>query len=209
MDDIQDTTIIDDAELKRLIDEAETEHTKLIEHPCEDVFDIEPGTTELVSEPPRHTELVDVHTYDDKDREIEENYQEIFDRAMDTFDDIQRDLEGLEGKYKARNHEVGAQFLNAALSAAKEKQKLKEHKDKLSTNPNAPTGQGGPVTNNTQVNIATSTSDLVRMIQEQNGGPVAQNLSDNEGIDDTDSTVENTDSVKPSSRKTIKRSKPD
>lgn len=208
MDDIQDTTIIDDAELKHLIEEAETEHTKLIEHPCEDVFDIEPGTTELVSEPPRQTQLVDVHTYDDKDREIEENYQEIFDRAMDTFDDIQRDLEGLEGKYKARNHEVGAQFLNAALSAAKEKQKLKEHKDKLSTNPNIQTGQGGPVTNNTQVNIATSTSDLVRMIQEQNGGPVAQNLSDSEGLDD-DSTTEDDGVRDTPSRKTIKRSKPD
>ena len=202
MDDIQDITIIDDDELKQMLKETEQLHTKLITHPCEDVFDIESGTTEVVSEPPRHTQLVDVITYDDKDREIEENYQEIFDRAMDTFDDIQRDVEGMEGKYRARNHEVGAQFLNAALNAAKEKQKLKEHKDKLvGGSHQSPTGQ---VTNNTQINVATSTADLVRILQEQNGKEVAQNLSDNEG---TDNGVV---AEQPSSqRKTIKRSKKD
>lgn len=205
MDDIQDITIIDDDELKDMIADAEAVHTKLISHPCEDVFDIEPGTTEVVTEPPRQTQLVDVVTYDDKDREIEENYQEIFDRAMDTFDDIQRDLEGLEGKYKARNHEVGAQFLNAALAAAKEKQKLKEHKDKHASAGGQPAATGGTITNNTQVNIATSTSDLVRMIQENNGGPVAQNLSDNEGIDEEKEVNEEPKTT----RKTIKRSKSD
>lgn len=205
MDDIQDTTIIDDAELKDMIADAEEVHTKLISHPCEDVFDIEPGTTEIITEPPRQTELVEVVTYDDKDKEIEENYQEIFDRAMDTFDDIQRDLEGLEGKYKARNHEVGAQFLNAALAAAKEKQKLKEHKDKHSSGGGQPSATNGTINNNTQVNIAASTSDLVRMIQENDGGPVAQNLSDNEGLEEEKVVNEEPKTT----RKTIKRSNSD
>ena len=204
-DDIQDITIIDDDELQDMIADAEAVHTKLIEHPCEEVFDIEPGTTEVITEPPRQTELVEVVTYDEKDREIEENYQEIFDRAMDTFDDIQRDLEGLEGKYKARNHEVGAQFLNAALAAAKEKQKLKEHKDKHSSAGGQPAAIGGTINNNTQVNIAASTTDLVRMIQENNGGAVAQNLSDNEGIEDEKEVNEELKTT----RKQIKRSKSD
>lgn len=206
-DDVIGDTELDGDALKQMIKDSEDQYTKLINHPCEEVFDIEPGTTELIVEPPRQTELVQAFAYDDKDKEIEENYQEIFDRAMDTFDDIQRDVEGLEGKYKARNHEVGAQFLNAALNAAKEKQRIKEHKDKM-TSGSGSAGQAGS-TNNTQINVATSTADLVKMLQQQNGGLVAQNLSDTEGLENDDEEVVEEVEEKPTQRKTIKRSKTD
>ena len=206
-DEVIGDTELDGDALKQMIKDSEEQYTKLVTHPCEEVFDIEPGTTELIAEPPRQTELVQGFAYDEKDKEIEENYQEIFDRAMDTFDDIQRDVEGLEGKYKARNHEVGAQFLNAALNAAKEKQRIKEHKDKLTSGSGGAAAAGA--TNNTQINVATSTADLVKMLQQQNGGLVAQNLSDTEGLDDDDEIVEDIVEEKPTQRKTIKRSKTD
>lgn len=134
---------------------------RVITHPCEDVFDIEPGTTTTMVPAPRHTEMVRAEMYDDKDAEIEEQYQEVYDKAMDAFDDIQTDMEGIEGKYKARNNEVGVQFLNAALSAAKEKARLKEHKDKSIGSSSDPS-----VThNNTQINI--STSDLIKQFASE------------------------------------------
>lgn len=135
---------------------------KVISHPCEDVFDIEPGTTTVTVPAPRQTQLVRAEYYDEKDVEIEEQYQEIYDKAMDAFDDIQSDMEGIEGKYKARNNEVGVAFLNAALAAAKEKARLKEHKDKNHGTPGT-TPLGGTV-NNTQINI--STSELIKQFAE-------------------------------------------
>ena len=104
---------------------------RVIQHPCEDFFDIESNSTIMTVAEPRSTQLANHQSYDTKDKEIEEQYQEIYDKAMDAFDDIQQDMEGIEGKFKARNNEVGVAFLNAALSAAKEKARLKEHKDKL------------------------------------------------------------------------------
>ena len=138
---------------------------KVISHPCEDVFGIENGTTVMTVPEPRKTDLVVSQVYDDKDTEIEEQYQEVFDKAMDAFDDIQNDMEGIEGKFKARNNEVGVAFLNAALSAAKEKSRMKEHKDKI--NPNTSGGSEGHANtvNNTQINI--STSDLIRQFAEE------------------------------------------
>lgn len=137
---------------------------RIIEHPCEDVFDIEPGSTVMTVPAPRHTELVRSQNYDDKDAEIEGQYQEVYDKAMDAFDDIQTDMEGIEGKYKARNLEVGVAFLNAALSAAKEKSRMKEHKDKNHSQGNDG-GQVGNTVNNTQINI--STSDLIKQFAEE------------------------------------------
>lgn len=135
---------------------------RVISHPCEDFFEIENNSTIMTVAEPRSTQLAEHSSYDDKDCEIEEQYQEIYDKAMDAFDDIQQDMEGIEGKFKARNNEVGVAFLNAALSAAKEKARLKEHKDKLT----GPSGDGnGGTTNNTQVNI--SSSDLIKMFANQ------------------------------------------
>jgi len=133
---------------------------KQIPHPCETVFDIEDGSTTIVSAPPRTTNLVQPDHYDTKDQEIEEQFQEIYDKSMDTFDDMQRDMEGIEGKYKARNGEVSVAFLNTALNAAKEKARVKEHKDKLSPLPN-----DGKVVNNTQINV--STSDIIKMLADR------------------------------------------
>ncbi len=106
-----------------------TEIETLMEHPLEEAFDIEPGTT-ITTKTERSTELSVSEQYDEKDTEIEVQFQEIYDVAMSAFEDQVAEAEVVEGKYKARNMEVGVQLLNAALHAAKEKSNQKQHKDK-------------------------------------------------------------------------------
>lgn len=104
--------------------------TKVIDHPMEEFLDIEPGTTEIeVYE--REGEVISAEGYDKKDDEIDEQFQEIYDSAMDGHDLLSEELHKVEGRYKARVGEVSVQHLNAALNAASSKAKLKEHKDKL------------------------------------------------------------------------------
>lgn len=106
-----------------------TEIESLMEHPLEEAFDIEPGTT-LTTKTERSTELAITEQYDEKDEEIEGQFQEIYDAAMAGFEDQCAEAEVVEGKYKARNMEVATQLLNAALHAVKEKSNQKKEKDK-------------------------------------------------------------------------------
>lgn len=108
-----------------------TTKEKTIAHPMEEIFDIPSGTTVVEYQEPITTELVAHETYDKKDGEIEEQLQEVFDKAMTAFE-TQSDISDLvEGRYSARNAEAAVQFLNVALTAVKEKSILKQHKDKL------------------------------------------------------------------------------
>ena len=66
-----------------------------------------------------------------KDDEIEGQFQEVYEKAMDAFDEQSTEAELVDGKYKARNAEVAAQYLNTALHAVKEKSNVKQHKDKM------------------------------------------------------------------------------
>jgi hypothetical protein len=137
--------------------------TKTIEHPLESVFNIEEGTTIVEYKESLPAELVDHQEYDEKDDEIEGQFQEVYTKAMDAFD-VQSDIvDTVEGKYAARNAEVAVQFLNAALNAAKEKGGLKQHKDKLeATKQNG----GGPKTVNN--NIIIDRNELLRNILKDN-----------------------------------------
>ncbi len=107
------------------------EFEEAVEHPLEEAFEIEPGTT-LVPRVERSTQLVPVEAYDDKDVEIEDQFQEVYDAAMEAFDQSSGRMHELEGKYRARNEEVAVQYLNTALQAAREKSGQKQHKDKIS-----------------------------------------------------------------------------
>jgi hypothetical protein len=104
--------------------------TKNIEHPLEEVFDIERGSTVITREE-QHTELLAVDGYDAKDQEIEEGIQEVFDKAMSAYTIIQDECEDIEGRYLPRMMEVGVQHLKLALDAVNSKAKIKELKDKL------------------------------------------------------------------------------
>jgi len=106
------------------------EYEEAVEHPLEEAFEIEAGTT-LVPRVERSTQLVPMESYDDKDTEIEDQFQEVYDAAMEAFDQSSGRLHELEGKYRARNEEVAVQYLNTALQAAREKSGQKQHKDKI------------------------------------------------------------------------------
>ena len=103
---------------------------KKIEHPAEEFFDIEPGTTIVEYKESLPSELVEVESYDDKDKEIELQLDDIRTRALDAFEMQSEIAETVEGKYSARNSEVAANFLTTALQAIKEKAEIKKHKDK-------------------------------------------------------------------------------
>ena len=128
---------------------------KNIEHPLEDVFDIEPGTT-LITRQEQKTDLVPVDDYDEKDTEIEESIQEVYDKAMSGYERIQDECEDIEGRYLPRMMEVGVQHLKMALDAAEAKARMKELKDKLA----AKTKSAGPKTVNN--NLVISREELLK-----------------------------------------------
>ena len=104
---------------------------KLGTHPLEDHFDMDKGSTEIVTTK-RKTELEKYAPYDSKDAEIEEDYQLVMDSALDMVDKIREQIDGgTEAKFLARLAEVAGQQLNIALSAAEKKAKLKDSKDKF------------------------------------------------------------------------------
>lgn len=116
-----------------------TTHQKLIDHPLEEVFDIETGTTMVEYKEVIPDEVVVMPTYDEKDNEIEGKLEEIYTVAMDQVSVISDQIERVEGKFKARMGEVTATMLNVALGAVREKSVLKMHKDKLTPTPGSAT----------------------------------------------------------------------
>lgn len=104
---------------------------KIIEHPLEEEFDIEPGTTIAEVSEVIPSEVIQVAGYDEKDDEIEEKLEEIYAVAMSNVELVADEMDRVEGKYKARVGEVTATMLNVALGAVREKSLLKQHKDKL------------------------------------------------------------------------------
>lgn len=135
-----------------------------VEHPLEQVFEIEKGTT-LMPTVVRSTEIVAAETYDDKDNEIEGQFQEVYDAAMGAFESQFQETELIEGKYKARSGEVAVQFLNAALQAAQSKSQLKQHKDKITLDLNSKTA---PKTVNNNL-IVGSQADILDRLESMMG----------------------------------------
>ena len=134
---------------------------KFVESPFEKVLNIEPGNTLAEYEERLPAELVDHQEYDEKDKEIEEQFQDVYEKAMDAFDAQSDIVDTVEGKYAARNAEVASQFLNTALNAAKEKSTLKQHKDKVEI---AKQRAGAAKTVNN--NLIVDRNDLLKMLQQ-------------------------------------------
>ena len=133
---------------------------ELIEHPFENLFDIESGSTVLITEDIETTELVPFEQFDNKDIEIEQQYQSIYDAAYSAFNfQITAVERGGDPKNYARNMEVANQFLSTALNAVKEKADLKQKKEKLVTNG---TSTAKNITNN---NLIMDRNDLLKIIQ--------------------------------------------
>jgi len=134
-------------------------------HPLEEVLDIESGST-LLPQIERESETVATNEYDNKDREIDGQFQEIYDAAMAAFETQVQEAEMVEGKYKARNSEVAVQFLNTALAAAREKSGMKQHKDKVAVAQNKLVNKPS-VVNNTQNNIYGDRNEILKALNKE------------------------------------------
>lgn len=133
-------------------------------HPLEDVLDIESGST-LMPQIERSSDIVVSNEYDNKDNEIDGQFQEIYDAAMAAFETQVQEAELVEGKFKARNSEVAVQFLNTALAAAREKSGMKQHKDKVAVAQNKLVNKPS-VVNNTQNNIYADRNELLKALSK-------------------------------------------
>lgn len=170
-EDNNDNIIPFDLDLKEKFKETE----KQTEHVLEDVFDIEEGTTMVPYTEREPTVLVEHETYDDKDKEIEGQLQEVIDHALEAFENTSETAEDVEPQFKARNQEVAAQFLNTALQAINSKSSIKQQKDKLEKMI-AKGGAGGQVTNN----IIVDRNDLLRALQQPEDDAIDGECTDSE-----------------------------
>jgi hypothetical protein len=98
--------------------------------PLEETFEVEPYVKSDVIEYEEKDNIVG-ESYDEKDKSLDEEFDNVYVKALDAYSSLSEELEFVEGKYKARVGEVSNQFLNTALNAAKEKANLKGHKDNL------------------------------------------------------------------------------
>lgn len=129
------------------------------EHPAEQIFDLEPGSTIIdqviaTSEPTEQP-----IQYDDKDQEINEQFQQVFDAAFGAFESQRMSTEGMNPQFQNRALEVASTFLNTALAAASAKSQFKQAKDKIVK----PTGN----VNNTTNNLIMDRDDMLRMLMAQ------------------------------------------
>jgi len=133
---------------------------KLIAHPLENTFDIEPGTTVVEYTEVLPAEIVKAPEYDKKDDEIEGKLEEVYTSAMGGVAAVGDAMETVEGKYKARIGEVTAAMLNVALGAVREKRELKQHKDKITVEA-AESGTPNTVNNNL---VVADRNEILRIL---------------------------------------------
>lgn len=136
------------------------EEIRKVNHPLEDVFDIEPGTTtEIVEYNDGVGEIVAHVEYDPKDTEIEVKLQQIADAAMDGFDAQVEVAQDGEIRHAARNMEVANALLGTALGAVKELADIKKHKDKI-----VAATKKAPTTVNQNLIVATRNEILRKLL---------------------------------------------
>lgn len=125
-------------------------------HPFENIFEIEQGTT-LIPKPDLPIATVQTFDlYDNKDREIEEQYETIYNAAFNAF--IVQSTSGERGgdpRFASSNAEVANQFLTTALNAVKEKADLKYKKEK---------NNGGSTKNITNNNLIIDRNELLKQL---------------------------------------------
>lgn len=135
---------------------------KAIEHPLENVFDIESGTTLVEYQEPQLPAPIELPNYDEKDQDIETRLDNIYTLALNNANTLADEIELVEGKYKARVAETSAAMLNVALGACREKSLLKQHKDKLILARNK---SNHPDTINNNLVVA-SQSEILKLLQD-------------------------------------------
>lgn len=150
-------------------------------NPLEELFNIPSGSTEMTLTKPV-TESESTPLYDDKDEELEKEFDTVKDMAHFTFETIQDHIRDVDPKYSARLYEVAATYLNMMHDTVKSKAKMKMEKDKTKTK------KGGPnVSHTTNNTIISNTTDLIESIRN---GSVSKTIDGDFTItqDDEDDT---------------------
>lgn len=102
---------------------------KYIDHPLEDAFGIESGSTVTTYTEHIPAPIVESPMYDDKDNEIETKLEQIYTIALGQSTAAGEQMEMVEGKFKSKLGDVSAEMLSIALGAVREKAQIKMHKD--------------------------------------------------------------------------------
>lgn len=137
------------------------------DHPLEEFFNIEDGTTETINPDDvdleiEHTFLVQYDDYDNKDKELESQYQNIMDMSIRAYKTQVATSRQVDPKYRARNEEVAIQYLNIALDALREKTNLKLGRDKI-------TKSHKNTQNNTNGDVITADrNELIKRLTSKN-----------------------------------------
>lgn len=133
-----------------------------MEHPLEKLFGLEPMSTQMVVQS-SEIETVETPLFDEKDKEIEGELQEVYRLALDGYDSMVGDLDNIEPKYRCRGNEVALQYLNTALQASRQKMDLKRHRDLL-TSKVLKGGFQSSVTNNV---LVADRNELLKFMRDQ------------------------------------------
>ena len=144
-------------------------------HPLEEVLEIEQNTTEVIKEKriivddntdsnEVQSSTIDDIEYDSKDNEIDNDLQTIINYALDAYDDMNSEMDRIEGRWKARHAEVAVNYLNTALNAVKEKASIKSTKDQLRLKANT---ANSPRTLNQNLIVADRNELLRQLFSEE------------------------------------------
>ena len=98
----------------------------LTESDSTDLYEIDDSIEKVMDSMPKEEPF-----YDRIDQKVEDKYQQIYNYSIEAYSRQMQDAEVVEGKYKARNSEVAAQFLRIALDSAKDSGNQKANKDKV------------------------------------------------------------------------------
>lgn len=144
--------------------------TMPIKHPLESVFGMEEGTVDIgaeygmVEQPAGQLANPDAPPVDHKDEDdvlIEKRIDDVYDNAMQAFQNQTAYMEIIEPRYAARNAEVAANYLNIALAAANSRAKVKTDRKRANQSFVPYSNQGGKTTNNI---IMANREDILRMM---------------------------------------------
>lgn len=153
--------------------------TKTTEHAFEESLGVPSGTTEtemvkVTSEPCQH------ESYDEKDSEIEDDFVDIQDKAVELYELLLDELSGAEPGKVARLAEVANSALNTALAASDRRRNMKEHIDKLKQKERMGNKSGGPKTTNNNLIVATHEQVLGLINSGAEREPIEHNSDDSD-----------------------------
>ena len=140
-----------------------------MQHPLESVFGMEEGTIGMdiendyaVAEQAPATPLTEapLDVKDEDDKLIEKRLDDVYEVALQTFQQQTAYTEIIEPRYAARNAEVAANYLNIALAAANSRAKVKSDR-KRANQAFVPYANGGKTTNNL---VIADRNDILKMI---------------------------------------------